>query len=209
MNQLGQPCTICGKNAVYVDRLTGWAICYEHARLEVRAVDEASQDKDNPPLAIRRATPAERETIGLMSLYFWGETDDESFGRTYDVLALPAFVAVNADSEMVGLLSISGDWADGALTLVALGVLPAYQGQGVGRALLATAEGEARRLGLGRLRIETTNDNLPALCLYQRIGFIISRVLPGVALAHHGGEEEPGFAGIPVRDVIQLERSLR
>ena len=25
MNQLGQPCTICGKNAVYVDRLTGFA----------------------------------------------------------------------------------------------------------------------------------------------------------------------------------------
>jgi ribosomal protein S18 acetylase RimI-like enzyme len=208
-DKIGQPCAICGQNAVYADRLTGRAICFAHARLEVHAADNTPPGKDAPPLTIRLATPTERETVGLINYYLWEETEDICFGRLYNVLALPALVAVNEDDEVVGLLSISVDRDDDALTLVSLGVLPGYQGRGTGWDLLAAAEVEARRLGLGWLRLETTNDNLPALYLYQRAGFTISGIIYGAGLEHHAGVEEMGFAGIPVRDVIQLGRRLR
>jgi hypothetical protein len=39
------------------------------------------------------------------------------------------------------------------------------------------------------------------------MGFIISGVVVGRMLEHHGGEE-PGFAGIPVRDEIRMELEL-
>ncbi|MDY7041482.1 MAG: GNAT family N-acetyltransferase, partial [Chloroflexota bacterium] len=58
---------------------------------------------------------------------------------------------------------------------------------------------------LARLVVSTTNDDLLALYLYQRFGFRITGVLPGGLVEHHG-KEEPGFAGIPVRDEIRLER---
>ena len=75
------------------------------------------------------------------------------------------------------------------------------------RSLLAMTEAETRAHGLSRLVMVTSNDDLPALYLYQRWGFMITEVKPGAILAHHG-REEPGFAHIPVRDEIRLERRL-
>jgi GNAT superfamily N-acetyltransferase len=45
------------------------------------------------------------------------------------------------------------------------------RGQGVGRALLARLEAEARALGLSRLVLETGTRQLEALSLYRRAGF--------------------------------------
>lgn len=59
-----------------------------------------------------------------------------------------------------------------------------------------------------RLVVATSNDDVPALYLYQRLGFVLTGIKVGAILRHHGGEER-GFAGIPVRDELQLERRLR
>jgi hypothetical protein len=55
--------------------------------------------------------------------------------------------------------------------------------------------------------VATSNDDLPALYVYQREGFVITEVAAGAILAHHG-REELGFASIPVRDEIRLELAL-
>lgn len=65
----------------------------------------------------------------------------------------------------------------------------------------------ARRAGADRLVVATTNDDLPALALYQRLGFAIKGLQAGQLIEHHEGTE-PGFAGLPVRDEIQLEMRL-
>jgi ribosomal protein S18 acetylase RimI-like enzyme len=57
---------------------------------------------------------------------------------------------------------------------------------------------------LGRILVATSNDDLPALALYQRHGFRILEIIPGRIAEDHGGEF-PGFAGIPVRDEVRLE----
>ena len=51
------------------------------------------------------------------------------------------------------------------------GTAPAFRRRGVARALLADAEDHARRLGLGRVSLETEVDNDAARALYERCGF--------------------------------------
>jgi len=93
------------------------------------------------------------------------------------------------------------------LNLVMLNVLPGYQGQGAGRALVAAAEETARARGLRRAIAATSNDDLPALYFYQRCGYHLTGLKAGHLVIHHGGEET-GFAGIPVRDELQLQKLL-
>jgi putative acetyltransferase len=51
-------------------------------------------------------------------------------------------------------------------------VSPEVRGRGVGRALLARLEGEARNLGLTRLVLETGTRQLEAIALYRSAGFM-------------------------------------
>jgi len=194
-------CALCSKNAQYRDRRREQYICLKHARLEVVATDEGS---DGKALHVRRATPADRDIIAALALYFWDETTVECFDREYDLPHLPAFL-IGEGNEIMGLLSYAVE--DDALNIVTLNILPQVQGRGGGKALLEAAMAEAQGRSLSKLIVSTTNDDLPALYLYQRFGFRISEVLPGRLVEHHGGEEA-GFADIPVRDEIRLEKGV-
>ena len=199
-----QTCAFCERRPQYRDRQTGQFVCLQHARLEVVA---AGRGAPAPRPSIRPAMPADAPSIEDLSLTFWDETGVDCFDRQYDILACPAFLACDGD-EVVGLASyaVEADWD--AVVLVMLNVLPEYQGRGTGRALLAAVRGEAVQRGLGRILVVTSNDDLPALALYQRIGFRITEVLPGRVAQHHGGEF-PGLAGIVVRDEIRLAWEVR
>lgn len=194
-------CTYCPAGAIYHDRQNGTYLCLAHARLEVTG---PRGKPPRPPLTIRPATPADRSRIGELAHYFWGEVEIECFGHTYQVDALPAYLACDVD-EIVGLASYAreGD----AVNLVMLNVLLRWQGRGVGRELVMAVAGQARTEGLKRVIAATSNDDLLALGFYQRLGFTITEVLVGRLVEHHG-KVELGFAGIPVRDEIHLELQL-
>lgn len=196
-------CEFCGEKPQYRDRHTGQRVCLEHARLEVVAAESSPTIR---PLTIRPAVVADLAHIEAMSLYFWDETEVECFDRVYDVLDCPAFLACEGD-EVAGLAAyvIEATW--NALALVMLNVLPDCQGQGAGRAMLDAVRDAASQHSLARVIVATSNDDLPALALYQRYGFRITGIKPGRIARHHNGEF-PGFAGIPVRDEIQLEYRL-
>ena len=197
------PCAFCSAPAQYRDRTTGDHLCLEHARLDVIA---AGRRASRPRLVIRPAAAADYPRIEELSLYFWDETVVDCLDRQYDVMACPAYLACDGD-RVVGVASFAAEEAWDAILLVMLNVLPGYQGRGGGRSLLDAVREEARRRDFARLLVVTTNDDLPALALYQRYGFRISEVLPGRVAADHGGAFA-GFAGIPVRDEIRLEYQL-
>ena len=77
-------------------------------------------------------------------------------------------------------------------------------------ALVADAD-DARAAGCARLRVTTTNDNLPALRLYQRHAFALAALHAGAVDAARKRKPDigaVGHAGIPIRDELELERTL-
>jgi hypothetical protein len=52
-----------------------------------------------------------------------------------------------------------------------------------------------------------SGDNLPALHFYQRRGYRLTDLVPNDIIVHTG-QEVPGFARIPVRDELRLEKRL-
>ena len=60
-----------------------------------------------------------------------------------------------------------------------LAVSAGVRGQGIGRRMMARAEREARRRGCNRMRLEVRMDNLPAIRLYESLGFADTAALPG------------------------------
>jgi ribosomal-protein-alanine N-acetyltransferase len=79
------------------------------------------------------------------------------------------YVVAEKAGEVVGYAGLfnSGDTAD----VQTLAVIPGWQRQGVGTALLDALVAEARRRGAHELLLDVREDNAPALAFYARHGF--------------------------------------
>jgi ribosomal-protein-alanine N-acetyltransferase len=85
------------------------------------------------------------------------------------VLTFPDVIRLKAvdNGRMIGF--VAGDTRDRGLSWIAtIAVLPQYQNQGVGRALLEACEA---RLTASRVRLCLRTDNQSALRLYERQGY--------------------------------------
>ena len=184
-------CPACGKDLPLNDaRLT--VTCAEH------------QTAERVEFSVREAGPSDRHEIELICDRALGETEVDVFGKTFDVLSGVNLIA-EAGGTLAGLLSLAVH--GGELVIVLLSVYPDFQGQGVGRTLLAAADGVAGERGLPSLRAGVTNDDIPQLYFYQRHGFVIDGIAVG-AVADQLGSVVAGFSGIPVRDEIRLRRMV-
>ena len=121
------------------------------------------------------------------------------------VETLPALVA-EIEGKIASFISYR-DYDKDSLLIVALGVTPEFQGLGIGKALVKSLENKAKVLHRKRLRVSTSNDDLPALAFYQRLGFQIFKIKPNVIAEKHGALFE-GFGGIPIRHELRLEKKL-
>jgi ribosomal protein S18 acetylase RimI-like enzyme len=155
-------------------------------------------------VVLRRAYEEEAEEVEDICRYFWDETEVYRFDQTFSINQCNNILAL-AEGEIAGLLS----WkkVEDTQIMVVLNVYPEFQGQGIGRMLVKEVMEQGRKQGCKRIRVATTNDDLPALALYQKLGFQLHQIFIGRVAEHHG-EELPGFAGIPIRDEVQLEREL-
>jgi ribosomal protein S18 acetylase RimI-like enzyme len=63
--------------------------------------------------------------------------------------------------------------------IYSVAVASSHRGQGIARKLLVRAEREARSRGCNRIRLEVRLDNMPAIRLYESLGFEDKQVLPG------------------------------
>jgi GNAT superfamily N-acetyltransferase len=156
-------------------------------------------------LRVRALRDDERSWAAGVVSESWDETV-VSGGREHRPAQLPALVA-EADGERAGLATYLID--DGDCELVTLDALTV--GGGIGGARVEALADTARAAGCTRLHLVTTNDNLPALRLYQRHGFVLAAVrLDGVEVSRRRKPQIPatGHAGIPIRDELVLERAL-
>jgi len=82
-----------------------------------------------------------------------------------------AFLVARVDGAPVGCGAVRR-LDDHNAELKRMYVVPSLRGRGVGRALLAALEAEARALGADRLVLETGVRQTAALALYRRAGFV-------------------------------------
>ena len=102
-------------------------------------------------------------------------------------------VAWSGPSRVGFAMYLPVDDVQGEIDLVAIAVESAWQARGVGRALLAFVEDEARRLALGRgssVRLTVAEDNVPARRLFEGSGY---RPIRGEHGRYDGGQRSMGL----------------
>jgi ribosomal protein S18 acetylase RimI-like enzyme len=195
-------CHYCCRDALFKCGFCGKFLCGEHAQLRPACPECVKKIKRE--YTIDRASEEKKSEIRDFVRRFWGEEEQLTFDRKFKVTELPAYVARFKDSS-VGFISTAD--VDDAVIIVALGVLPQYQGSGVGRALVKRVEDEAVRRKKKRLLVSTSNDDLPALAFYQSVGFQIYEVKPNVIAEKHG-KILMGIGNLPIRDELRLQKKL-
>ncbi len=108
-------------------------------------------------------------------------TDRISRRNLRNLLRSPSAYCVGAyrAGELIGSMMILFKSNSRSARVYSLAVLAAARGMGIGRRMMAKAEREARVRGCDRMRLEVRMDNLPAIRLYEDLGFADTAVLPG------------------------------
>jgi ribosomal-protein-alanine N-acetyltransferase len=109
----------------------------------------------------------------------------------YDLLTLfemavnPGLVRLKAvaGGKLVGYLAGEAQRRREAGWIITIGVLPEYQGLGIGRALLTEAEGA---LNVARVKLTVRRGNARAVALYEHCGYRHSSTVRGY---YHDGED--------------------
>lgn len=197
-------CKFCENPAVFTCFICGNQVCGIHAKL--RTICTSCSKKEKTRFTVKKAmSKTEKEAIEQLVKRFWGEEEQLTFNKQYVVSELPAYVST-VKGNLVGFVSYVA--TKKAILVVALGVFPAYQGSGIGSALIRKVEAEARKLDRKSILVSTSNDDMPALAFYQSIGFQIYEVKPNVIAEKHGKTLE-GIGGLPIRDELRLRKTLR
>ncbi len=186
-------CSRCGR---FVD--------WEHARLQI--VCDCRGQLELPPVLVRPATDADRERIQELFLNDFGHLTIVGFGELMHADREESLVAEMKD-DVAGALAYRRLGTD-AIQIVAMATDPMWQRSGVGGYLLAETELLARREGISRIVTSTGNDNLPSLYFFQRHGFRLTEIAVEAFAKYIEGPSAPGFAGIPVRDEVRMEKRL-
>jgi ribosomal protein S18 acetylase RimI-like enzyme len=195
-------CHQCTKDALYKCSVCGQPLCGEHAQL--RTVCPPCCNKSEINYTIEKTSEREKASIREFVKRFWGEEEQLTFDRKFLVSELPGYVA-KVEEEIVGFISFAP--ADNAMIIVALAVLPKYQGCGIGKHLVSKAQKEAVISKNKELLVSTSNDDLPALGFYQSQGFQIYEVKPNVIAEKHGGLVK-GIGNLPTRDELRMRKKL-
>jgi len=150
---------------------------------------------------------SDRPAIAEFIERHWHSRMVMSHGRCYHPHECDGFIEWR-DNRIVGLLTLRAD--DDCMELLTLN--STLEGEGIGSALMLMAIDQARQRGLSRIWLATTNDALPAMRFYQRLGFRIVAVNIGAvdeARRIKPQIPEVGIDGIPIHDEIMLELRLK
>jgi ribosomal protein S18 acetylase RimI-like enzyme len=137
----------------------------------------------------------------------WGADIVVGHGTVFRPAELPGFLAEDG-AEVVGVLTYARPSPD-TLEVVTIDALRRHEG--IGSALLDAAVTVATELGARQVVLTTTNDNVDAIRFYQRRGFRLTALRPGVLTESRLLKPRIpliGAYGIPLTDELDLARPL-
>jgi GNAT superfamily N-acetyltransferase len=143
-------------------------------------------------LAIRQATPADAEAIRALTRAAYAKwvprlgREPKPMTADYDAaVRAHRFDLLYRGAALAGLIETI-DEPPHQLLVENVAIAPQFQGQGLGRQLLAHAEGLARDLGRRGIRLYTNQRLVENVALYQRLGYAIDNEEDvGVAVVTH------------------------
>ncbi|MEA2514503.1 MAG: hypothetical protein QOJ59_3990 [Thermomicrobiales bacterium] len=97
---------------------------------------------------------------------------------------------------------------DGEVELKAVAVTPERHGQGIGKRLLALVLADLRARDVRRVFLGTGNSGIGQLAFYQKAGFRLWRIERDFFSPERGYPEGIEENGIPLRDMVWMEREL-
>ncbi|QDL97782.1 GNAT family N-acetyltransferase [Rhodopseudomonas palustris] len=135
----------------------------------------ASMGLPEPLLATLLAQQFEAQRIGYRrsfpaAEYFVITEREVAVGRV--VVTIDPAEAGLCDGSDVDGEAAARSWGNRALRIVDIALLPAAQGRGIGREVIAGLVGAAEAIGLRRLTLSVQSSNDRARSLYLRLGFI-------------------------------------
>lgn len=140
-------------------------VAYENHSLAIPSTGAAD-------VALRRVTAPDLATVqAIDSASFTTEWHKELSTFNTALATAAWFVLAERDSVALGYAFATGHFAGRLVHLVRIAVRPAYQGQGIGVALLASVVEYARSHGAETLTLNTQRENLAAQRLYEWFGF--------------------------------------
>ena len=154
------------------------------------------------PVAIREhAGPR----AGLRALFELADDSPRELDGYID--AGRVLVAYDGD-RVVGHLQLTDPADTGAAEIKNMAVDPAFQGRGIGRALVAAAIALAREDGRATLVVATATADIGNLRFYQRVGFRMRAIERDAFTPATGYPPDLEADGIPVRDRVWLDLPL-
>jgi GNAT superfamily N-acetyltransferase len=159
-----------------------------------------------PEIQIRPTAKSDHSWVGQLSRDFWGSEIVIAHGEVFNPSELNGFIA-EIGGEKVGLITYHIQ--DSTCEIVTLNALK--HNLGIGSALIQHTADFANQNGCSKLCLITTNDNTHALRFYQKLGFRLRALRPGVIAEYRKIKPEipmSGEDGIPIRDEIELEMDL-
>jgi ribosomal protein S18 acetylase RimI-like enzyme len=130
---------------------------------------------------VRRGEPADAEAIGKLLHDFNSEYEDFTPGpekiaaRVRELMAAGDTVVLLAGEEPDGLAVMRfrpSLWVEALECYLAeLYVVPGKRGQGIGRALMDEVFEVARAQGAAHIELNTSDDDVAARALYEKLGF--------------------------------------
>jgi DNA-3-methyladenine glycosylase I len=157
--------------------------------------------------SLRRLTPDDLPRLREFWRENWGDEFVVAHGVVYHPETMNGFIACSG-SEWIG--EITYTFTGEECEIVSLDSL--RESRGVGTRLVEAVLEQARQHNCRRVFLITTNDNLNALGFYQKRGFELVAVHRGALNESRKikpGIPRIGMNGIPLRDEIELEMSLR
>jgi ribosomal protein S18 acetylase RimI-like enzyme len=197
-----EKCYYDGETAVYQCMICGKPVCLNHVRT-VPACYSCLPRTDRE-FSITEKKEENSSEIEELSRVFWGEAEQLTFDMRLNIHELSGYIA-ESEEELMGFIAYQPLEED--MLIAALAVLPGFQGTGIGKALVQKVGERAQELSKRRLLVSTSNDDLPALAFYQKLGFQIFAVETDIIKEKHR-KSVTGFGRIPVRDEIKLRKPL-
>ena len=158
-------------------------------------------------IAISHKGAENAEQVATVWRDHWGGDIVVSHSRVHRVQDVNSIVASQGGSYIAGLLT----WRRHADDVEIVSLDSFAQNNGVGTALLGAMAERARRDGVCRLWLITTNDNIRAIRFYQKRGWEMCALhRDAVVEARKLKPEIPltGDDGIPIRHEIEFELVL-